>query len=125
MRKAWVVSLVVAVAGCSLSEGRYVEEFVELDCTYALDCYDEAVLSFLGWDSLEVCMDDLGPEVTAEGEGCLFDRKAAKECLKKLEERTCAGEGEDHVYPSICEKAFTDCQVDDTGESTDTGDTDA
>lgn len=114
---------IVLLAGCSVSESRFVDKFVEADCAYLLECSSEPVLTFLGWDSLEACMADRGPEVAADAARCELDSPAARACIKAVEEQTCAADEQEREYPQACFDAWVECTGDpdpDTSADTDT-----
>lgn len=117
-----LLPLLAALAGCSLSEEAFVQDFVEADCAYILECTSEPILAFQGWETEEDCRTDRGPEVAADAAACVYDKKAAKACLDALELEPCAAEGEDRVFPAICQDVFTLCDGadSDTGADTDT-----
>lgn len=123
MREALVGLFAVGLAGCGYSDTSFINDYVDRHCDYALACYDEAALNFLGWDTEDACADDFGPEFSSEGLGCEFDKDAAKECIKQLKDVECAAAGQDPEIPSICDAVYSNCQ--DTDEPVDTGDTGA
>lgn len=114
--------LVAGLAGCAFPDSTFVYRVAEADCEQALECYDDAILTFNGWDSLEACMDEHGPLVATWGDGCTaYDAKAAKECTKQLEDRGCPAEGDLLDYPEICAQVYAGCPTGDT-DDTDTED---
>lgn len=124
MRRAPLYSSSLLLAGC-LSGEKFVSEYVEAECTYALECYDEAVLNFRGWDSVETCMDVRGPEYAGQIDGCILDKSAGRECLKQLKGLGCPADGEDPTLPAICTAAFPGCDPYGSSAETDSTDTDA
>ncbi len=120
MRTVLAGFIAVGLVGCGYSDRAFVNDVVELDCRYALDCYDDAALNSLGWDKPAACKADRGPELAAWGEGCEFDKQAAKECSQQLRNLECTdGELE---WPAICDSAYTHCgELDDTVDTGDTG----
>lgn len=125
MRRVLLGACCLLLSGC-WSESKFVDEFVDAECTFLMECYDEAILNFLGWDTLEDCIADEGVRVVTEAEGCTYDRKAAKPCVKELEEATCPEDPTDFELPAICEDVFVDCEANsDTSDTGDTGDTGA
>ena len=110
--------LVLSMAGCGPNSEHYVAEYVDLQCAFALECYDEAVLEFYGWDSQETCVSDFGAQVATAVEGCAtYDKAAAKQCLKEMEALQCPAEGEDPTFPLICDTVYGDCEAADTDDS--------
>ncbi len=112
--------LLAALSGCGLSEEAYVQDFVEADCAYLLECTSEPILAFQGWDTEEDCRADRGPEVASDSAACVYDKKAAKACIDAVELQTCAAEGEDRAYPAICQDVFTLCDGADPDTGADT-----
>lgn len=121
MRKALVGLFAVGLAGCGYSDSSFINDYVDSDCEYAMECYDDAVLNFWGWDSASACEADRGPVVASWGLGCVFDKDAAKECVRQLKDRECPPAGQDHEVPSICDAVYSQCE--DTDLPVDTGDT--
>ena len=117
MRSVLVVLCALAFTGCRWSEARYFDAYAEADCTFLMDCLDPAVLNFLGWETLDDCIQDKGTQAVTEAEGCEYNPRAARPCVKGIEEMTCPPDGEEPDYPPICETVF-DC-AGDTGDSGD------
>ena len=109
------------LAGCGLSADEYVPKYVDLECEFALACYDDAVLEFNGWATQDDCVADRGAEVQAEAVQCEFDKGAAKDCLKQFDELACPAEGQDATRPAVCNAVFTNCTE---PEDTDASETD-
>lgn len=112
--------LLAALAGCGLSEEAYVQDFVEADCAYLLECTSEPILAFQGWETEEDCRADRGPEVATLSANCVYDKKAAKACIDAVELQACVAEGEDREYPAICQDVFTLCDGTDPDTGADT-----
>lgn len=108
------------LAACSVNEERYVSELTAGDCAYALTCWDDSVLTQYGWTSQEACEADQGPVNARLPIDCaVYDKKAARECIKALDERSCV-DSEDPTElgrPEICAQVFTSCEG---GDSEDT-----
>lgn len=115
-RRLWPVALVLV--GCAWSESKYISRRAEADCAWALRCESAAVLAFRGWDTQEACLASHGPEVAGAGEGCAYDKRAAKPCVQAIEDSSCPAEGEDQVLPVTCDQVYTGC----TGDTVDTAD---
>ncbi|MBW1879515.1 MAG: hypothetical protein JRJ84_14220, partial [Deltaproteobacteria bacterium] len=89
MRSVLLGICVLALTGCRWSEARFFDEYAEADCTFLMDCLDPAVLTFLGWGSLADCIEDKGTEAVTEAQGCEYNPRAARSCVKGIEEMTC------------------------------------
>ena len=116
--------LLLSLAACGLDEARFVSRQVEQDCAYALACFSDPMLNFNGWTDQETCEEDHGPIVAAVAASCAeFDPKAARECLREMKGRDCAGEGPGLDRPDACELVFSACDpfLPD-GDDTDTSD---
>jgi hypothetical protein len=122
--------LLVLLAACGTSQDRFVRDLTEADCTYALACFDDAVLNFKGYTDLESCEALQGPFNAALQADCaVYDKKKAKECLKAVEDRACVAtdDPDDLARPTVCDEVFTSCEAADTdpGAGVETDDTDA
>ena len=116
MRPVWIAAIGLLV-GCGVKEDAFIDKFAERTCEWALECYDDASLEFLGWTDLDACIQDFGGRYLADVQGCTYDKKAAKDCLKAMKDATCPAEGEDPALPTVCEAVY-DCgdgSTDDTG----------
>jgi hypothetical protein len=120
MRK-FVLLAVFGMTGCGLDPTAYISKRAEIECDYAMRCYPPSVLEFYGWGDAEECVAERGPELTGDAEGCTFDAKKAKACLKQFEDAACPADGEDPVFPVVCDEIY-DCGTVDTdgGGDTDT-----
>ncbi len=123
MRKALVGLFAVGLAGCGYTDTSFINDYVDQHCEYALACYDEATLQFLGWDTEATCVAAYGPQFASVGLGCDYDKDAARECIKQLKDVECAPQGQDPMVPSICDSVYSHCE--DTDEPVDTGDSGA
>jgi hypothetical protein len=113
-----MVGVLLGLSGCGWSEDKFVERFVEADCAFALACMPAAELEFEGWGTQEACVAERGSEVVAQGESCIYDRQAARQCVQELEEQICPAEGTELVLPVICGSVYAVCDEslsDDTG----------
>lgn len=119
MRRAVIVA-VLGLAGCGLSDTEYIQKRVEIECNYALECYPASRLEFYGWTDAATCIAERGPEVTGDAQGCVFDKKKAKDCLKQFEDAACPADGADPVFPVVCDQVFDCAGADTTGGDTDT-----
>ncbi len=109
------LALLIGLSACSVSEERFIADMSEAECTYATQCFTEEILTFYAWDSVESCQSDQGPIYAALQRDCTtYDKKAARDCLKALQERTCQGEGPDFDNPAVCADVFTSCEGQDT-----------
>lgn len=133
MRTALTLSLLLLASACAVKEERFVSEITTGDCAYALTCWDDDVLTQFGYTSQETCEADRGPINARLPLDCAtYDKKAARACIKALDERPC-GDGTDRTdlgRPEVCADVFTSCEggdSDDTDsvEPSDDTDTDA
>lgn len=108
------------LVGCKPSEEAFVQDFVEADCAYLIECTSEPILNFQGWQTEADCQADRGPEVATQAANCIYDKRVANACLDAVEDQICAAEGEDREYPPICADVFTECTNVDPGEDPDT-----
>jgi len=120
-RVSWLASFAM-LAGC-LSDDAFVDKYVDAECELLMGCYPPAVLTFLGWDTIEDCVAEQSQELVNEADGCTFDRKAGKACIQQMKDVTaCPAEGDAFIPPEICDDVFVDCPVDDTADTADTAD---
>lgn len=117
---ALVVAVAAAGAGCSYDEWKYQQAIVEAECEYAIACYDDAVLTFYGWNNVEDCTAERGSEYATAVLTCTYDADAAKQCVKELGELAC-NDGSDPSYPAVCDSVYTGCDSGDTALPADTG----
>lgn len=126
--RALGLAALLGVASCGWSEEKFIDQLVDAECTLLMECYDASVLDFLEWETIDDCIVDRGTFFATEAQGCDYDKKAAKPCIKALEEATCPAEGVLLDYPSECEGVLTGCEggsdTDDTDDTADTADTD-
>ena len=123
-RVSWMASMAL-LAGC-LSDDGFVDKYVEAECELLMTCYDEAVLNFLGWSTVDDCIAQVGQDLVNETDGCTYDRKAGSACVKEMKDTTtCPADGEAFEPPAICNDVFVECPGDggDTGDTADTADT--
>jgi hypothetical protein len=114
MRILVPLTLLLASA-CGLDEARFVSRQAEQDCAYALACFSDPMLAFQGWTDQETCESTHGPTLAAVAASCdEFDNKAAKECIKAMKGRACAGEGPSLDRPAVCDVVFSSCEAGDT-----------
>lgn len=113
----FLVLFPVLIGGCGWSTERYVDEHVQAECAFLLDCQDPAVTTFLGWETVEDCIEDRGPELTALAQGCEYDSRSARACVKGFEELACPADGEELAIPAVCDQVFLGCG--DAGADTD------
>lgn len=109
-------SLVVLVflAGCGVDQTEFIADYAVAECDFAMACYDPAILEFRGWTDAATCVQQRGPEITGDSEGCTFDKRLAKDCLKAMKDITCP-DG-DPLVPEVCTQVFAcgETPVDDT-----------
>ena len=101
--------LVTVLAGCGIDEEDFLEQYVDVYCTAVVeDCADEATLVlFPDLGTCETMMTDL---VGAErGESCVYDPKAAKDCLNESETASCDA-WFNEAGPAACSQIYgADC----------------
>lgn len=107
--------VMVFVAGCSVDSTDFIAKYAESECDFAMRCYEPSILEFYGWDDAAECVQERGPEITGDSEGCTYDKKKAKACLKAMKELACPAEG-DPVVPEVCTQVFT-CDGADTTDT--------
>lgn len=124
--------LLLLLAACGPNPPKFIEKVVELDCDYIQACEDDAILTFTGWNDRATCISDavLRWEDRTSGE-CEYDKKAAKACLKALEDyaATCPRDDDGApMLPEACLATHLNCTgpaTDDSGDETanETGET--
>ena len=90
-RLFFILSTLVTMTACGMSEDQYIDELVEIYCNNDVDCYSAEVLEAnVGYTTVDECFEtyeesfhDYAPE------GCEFDRDAAQECLDLMYTMTC------------------------------------
>jgi hypothetical protein len=99
-----VVAAALALAGCKMDGDEFVGDYTNAYCTYALACFEPAVLEFEGWQSEGECVESFGPDYAGQYEGCEVDSKTAKQCVKQMDALGCPAEGDDpgESLPEIC-----------------------
>ena len=112
MKRFVLVAGLATLAGCGISEEKYAEESIRLSCEYIMECFADLEL----YASVDECITELTDAAVDPDPACVFDAKAAKECLADAEALECPAEGELPESPASCEDVYTDCPVDtDTG----------
>jgi hypothetical protein len=101
----------LALGGCPWSEGKFVDKYVEVECELLYGCYEQSVNDFLGWSSVDDCIADRGVYLVSEAQGCTYDKKAAKPCVKALELVTCPSAGDLPAYPNECDAVYHSCEI--------------
>jgi hypothetical protein len=81
------LGLMIAAAGCGLSEKEFKDRYVESACAASIDCAEEGTGITFG--SQEECEAFLGPFLGLAVSGCDYDGAAAKDCLADLESPDC------------------------------------
>lgn len=112
------VAVLLFLGACAPDETEFISRYAESECDYAIRCYDDSVLNFNGWSDVDTCVADRGPAITGDAEGCVYDKKQAKACLKAMKDLAC-GENDPEI-PEVCTLVFA---CDDAGD-TDATDTD-
>lgn len=112
MRAAPFLAVLVLTA-CGVKQDDYPSRFAEAYCEWAVEaaCVDSAVLEFNGWTDLESCVPSFGGRYQSAVEGCVYDGKAAKQCLKEMKKHPC---GDGATLPESCDVAFM-CGDGDSG----------
>lgn len=91
--------LLVMLAIACMGEDRFQARYDEEVCLWRQDCFG---------DDLGECLDDAAEDWQGSKEGCDFDRRAAKECLKDLQYMDCPTETWDAGFPFACADVW-DC----------------
>jgi hypothetical protein len=104
MRAAPILAALTLTA-CGVNQEDYPSRFAEAYCEWAVvdACVDSAVLEFNGWEDLDSCVPSFGGRYQAATAGCVYDAKAARQCLKDMKKHPC-GDGE--TLPESCDVAF-------------------
>jgi len=109
MRWLWLCVLV----GCGASEGKYLTDYTARYCELVFQCSDEAMLLFDGIESEEECNNLVGSDLQSFGGTCEeYDGRAAKDCLKAMDDMTCPAQGKslDSALPAACSYVFLTCK---------------
>ncbi len=123
------LSACALMSGC-LAEDKFVEKSIEADCLYRQACLPEAVLTFNNWTDTPTCHRDARDfwEDLGAADGCEYDKKTAKACLKALEDQAISCPGDELTIPDVCFNSFETCSSaepdttgDDTGATEDSG----
>ncbi|MCO4747294.1 MAG: hypothetical protein KC912_21020 [Proteobacteria bacterium] len=101
--RALPILTALLLTACGLSEEKYESKFAESYCEYALECFESPVLEFNGWTDMDTCVPDFGGRFADSSTGCIYDPKAAKDCLKALKKHPCS---EAPDMPATCDLAF-------------------
>jgi hypothetical protein len=105
------IALMLLAGACRTGEARFVVRLVAEDCSYALECFDDALLNFYGWSDRATCQETHGPTIAGIAASCdEFDKAASKECLKALSGRSCVDSGPSMARPDICDTVFSVCE---------------
>lgn len=95
--KAALLSVVVGVvAGCGFTEEKYSDQASQASCEWSVSCMQSH-------ETVDACIEQRQASIDELAEGCLYDRKAAKECVEASESLTC----DDQTPPSICDLVYT------------------
>ncbi len=85
------LTAIALTTACGITEDEYAEEFINIFCDLAEECYDEITLTALGFSTADECVDlysDLGEDTGGE-DTCEFDSDAAQTCLDEYSALTC------------------------------------
>lgn len=111
--RALPILAALTLTACGISAEDYNSRYSESYCEWALECLDSAVLDFNGWTDLDTCVPDFGGRFAASHESCVYDSKAAKQCLKAMKKHPCTSAPD---VPDVCEVVFLcDGITDDSG----------
>jgi hypothetical protein len=114
--KKWML-LTVFLGGCGMSSSNYLESYAEIYCDRITnECADDDFVMFESASDCELFLNGFGSLAVAD---CDYDAKAAKDCIKEIEEATCddinAGDG-----TASCDIVYTGGSCDDDGDDSDT-----
>jgi len=121
MRKIAILGL-LGLAACGMKEEAFQTKFVDEDCDFALRCYDPAILEFYGWTDQATCVSARGDQFLTDVQGCTYDKKAAKDCVKAYKDLACPSSG-DPTPPEVCATVYTCSGADTSPDDTNAGDT--
>jgi hypothetical protein len=101
MLKRILLCLVVGavLAGCRFKEERFMEESLEASCVWIAECLEL-------FETADACIEEYQEAVLLDF--CEYDPKAAKECVKALQELTC----DDTEVPDECNEVYFNCDCD-------------
>lgn len=88
------------LAGCSLSEDKFAEDFTQAECEWAVTCYPGV------YTSVEECVSD-GSAIESPADDCTYDPKAARDCLKGTQDLACPDDGSFPERPAACDEVYT------------------
>lgn len=92
-----LLALVGVLAGCAYDAEKFEEDYADAWCAYQLTCDPP----FEPTDA--DCREELAEDEQG-GEGCTFDKDAAKACINQLEGLQCQGAASN--YPDVCEDVY-------------------
>ena len=116
-RSFFLLPLLVA---CGPSEDKFQDRFAESACETLMECSEDggdSGFSLVFFENQEQCESFYSLAWGFMGE-CDYDKKAAKECLKSLDDLTCDGALEG---PSACDDVYTGAACGWSWESGDSG----
>lgn len=105
MNRFMFVAGLVALTGCGLSEDKYAEESIRLSCEFIIECFADLDL----YEDVDECITEVTADQEDPPEDCVYDAKAAKDCLSELEDMACPAAGELPETPDVCNDVYTDC----------------
>ena len=112
--------LLPLLLACAPSEEKFQERFAEASCEVLLECAadgSDSGFSMVLFDSQSQCVSFYSLVWGFLGE-CEYDKKAAKECLKGLDDLSCDDSPESIAS---CEDVYSGSACEWSGESSDSG----
>jgi hypothetical protein len=95
-----MTALLVALVGC-YSPAQYEDDYNVAICDKSYECYDDAAIEYLAYDSFEQCVAERDwPET--DDDDCVFDPDQAKLCVDETEGMNCV-EFLGGLYPAPCD----------------------
>lgn len=103
--RAWPILTALILSACGTKAEDFPGKYGEAYCEWAVvdECLDASVREFNGWTDLETCIGDFGGRFAAVTEGCVYDKSAAKQCLKDMKKHPCSSAPD---VPAACEVVF-------------------
>ncbi len=108
-----LVGIVGLTTACGLTEKGFLKKLYKEKCAYEFSCYGEAAGT--SWGSEDACRDAYEP-VVDDGleffDGCKYDSKEAKDCLKVMKDAECGPTGQAAITTSCDVTTIWQCTED-------------